>query len=66
MTVASDLLRRHIETFVADSTQWQTLIADNLVRELPYAPAIGHPARLSGREAVARSCLMRSLKGRVE
>jgi ketosteroid isomerase-like protein len=28
------------------------LIADDLVWELPYAPAIGHPARLSGREAV--------------
>src|SRR2546428_8677686 len=52
MTIASDLLRRHIETLVADNTQWQTLIADDLVWELPYAPAIGHPARLAGREAV--------------
>jgi len=54
MTIASDLLRRHIETLVADNTQWQTLIADDLVWELPYAPAIGHPARLAGREAVVR------------
>jgi ketosteroid isomerase-like protein len=54
MTIASDLLRRHFETLVADNAQWQTLIADDLVWELPYAPAIGHPARLSGREAVVR------------
>ena len=54
MTIASDLLRRHFETLVADNAQWQMLIADDLVWELPYAPAIGHPARLSGREAVVR------------
>src|SRR5438552_14755246 len=54
MTIASDLLRRHLETLVADTAQWQALIADDLVWELPYAPAIGHPARLSGREAVVR------------
>jgi ketosteroid isomerase-like protein len=54
MTIASDLLRRHFETLVADNAQWQTLIADDLVWELPFAPAIGHPARLSGREAVVR------------
>src|SRR2546422_11347847 len=54
MTIASDLLQRHIETLVADNGQWQTLIADDLVWELPYAPAIGHPARLAGREEVVR------------
>ena len=54
MTIASDLLHRHIQTLVADPAQWQTLIADDLVWELPYAPALGHPARLSGREAVLR------------
>jgi ketosteroid isomerase-like protein len=52
MTIASDLLRQHIQTLVADHAQWQTLIADDLVWELPYAPSIGHPARLSGREEV--------------
>jgi uncharacterized protein len=52
MTIASDLLHRHIQTLVEDNAQWQTLIADDLVWELPYAPAIGHPARLSGREEV--------------
>jgi ketosteroid isomerase-like protein len=45
MTIASDILRRHFQTLVDDSNQWQTLIADDIVWELPYAPAIGHPAR---------------------
>jgi ketosteroid isomerase-like protein len=54
MTIASDLLRRHIQTLVDDNMQWQTLITDDLVWELPYAPALGHPARLSGRQEVVR------------
>ncbi len=49
-TIASDLLQRHIQTLVEDNAQWQTLIADDILWELPYAPALGHPARLSGRE----------------
>jgi hypothetical protein len=52
MTIASDLLHQHIQTLVADNAHWQTLIADDLVWELPYAPTIGHPARLAGREEV--------------
>jgi len=52
MTIASDLLQRHIQTLVDDNAQWQTLIADDILRELAYAPAIGHPARLSGRTEV--------------
>ena len=54
MTIASELLHRHFQTLVADHAQWQTLIADDLVWELPYAPALGHPARLSGRAEVMR------------
>ena len=54
MTIASDLLQRHIQTLVDDNAQWQTLIADDLLWELAYAPAIGHPARLTGREEVMR------------
>ena len=54
MTIASDLLQQHIQTLVDDNAQWQTLIADDLVWELPYAPALGHPVRLSGREEVVR------------
>jgi hypothetical protein len=52
MTIAADLLQRHIHTLVADNAHWQTLITDDLVWELPYAPTIGHPARLAGREEV--------------
>ena len=55
MTIASDLLQRHIQTLVDDNAQWQTLIADDILWELAYAPAIGHPARLSGRAAVGES-----------
>lgn len=54
MTIASDMLQRHFQTLVDDNDQWQTLIADDLVWELPYAPAIGHPARLSGQAEVLR------------
>jgi len=54
MTTASDLLQQHIQTLVDDNVRWQTLIADDLLWELAYAPAIGHPARLSGREEVVR------------
>jgi ketosteroid isomerase-like protein len=54
MSVASDLVRRHIETLVADNAQWQTLLADEIVWELPYAPSLGHPGRLEGRDVVIR------------
>src|SRR6267142_2959982 len=54
MSTASDLLVQHFQTLVADNARWQTLIADDILWELPYAPALGHPARLSGREAVVR------------
>jgi uncharacterized protein len=54
MTVAEDLLRRHIETLVADNARWQTMLADDVVWELPFAPAIGHPARVSGRAEVVQ------------
>lgn len=54
MTIASDLLQKHIQTMVADNAQWQALIADDILWELAYAPAIGHPARLSGRAEVVR------------
>jgi ketosteroid isomerase-like protein len=54
MTIASDLLQQHIKTLVDDNPQWQTLIADDILWELAYAPALGHPARLSGRAEVIR------------
>src|SRR4051794_41018862 len=52
MTIASDLLQQHIQTLVDDNAQWQTLIADDLVWELVYAPSLGHPARLTGKVEV--------------
>ncbi len=54
MTIASDLLQRHIQTLFDDNAQWQTLISDDILWELAYAPALGHPARLSGRADVMR------------
>ena len=54
MTIASDLLQRHFQTLVDDNAQWQTLIAEDLVWELPFAPALGHPARLTGWKEVVR------------
>jgi hypothetical protein len=54
MTIASDLLQQHIQTLVEDNAHWQTLITDNVLWELTYAPALGHPARLSGRAEVVR------------
>jgi ketosteroid isomerase-like protein len=54
MTIACALLQQHIQTLVEDNAQWQRLIADDIVWELTYAPSLGHPARLSGREEVVR------------
>jgi hypothetical protein len=54
MTIASDLLQQHIQTLVEDNAQWETLIADDILWELAYAAALGHPARLSGRAEVVR------------
>jgi hypothetical protein len=33
MTIAEDLLRRHIETLVADNARWQMLLAEDVVWE---------------------------------
>lgn len=54
MTSPADLLQRHIETLVTDAAEWQALIAENILWELAYAPSVGHPAQLSGREEVMR------------
>jgi uncharacterized protein len=54
MTIASDLLQQHIQTLVDDNARWQTLIADDILWELAYAPSLGHPAQLSGRKEAVR------------
>jgi hypothetical protein len=45
MTVAAELLQRHIQTLVADNTQWQTLLADDgrlrVARGTPTARPVG-------------------------
>jgi ketosteroid isomerase-like protein len=51
---AYDLLHQHVQTLVDDNSRWQTLIADTILWELVYAPSLGHPARLSGREEPVR------------
>src|SRR4029453_12695497 len=52
MSIAAELLQRHIQTLVDDHQQWQRLVADDILWELAYAPALGHPAKLSGRDEV--------------
>ncbi|QRY77751.1 nuclear transport factor 2 family protein [Pseudomonas sp. PDNC002] len=52
MSSAADLLHLHFETFVDKHETWKTLITDDLLWELPYAPSLGHPERLVGREQV--------------
>src|SRR3954463_8617251 len=54
MMTASELLQQHFATLVADPAGWRELIADDLEWELVYAESLGHPARLSGRQAVER------------
>ena len=54
MTIASGLLQQHIQTLVDDNARWQTLIADDILWELAYAPSLGHPAQLSGRVEAVR------------
>ena len=54
MTSGEQLLQRHLETLVADPERWQTLLADDVVWELPFAPALGHPARVAGRAEVMK------------
>ena len=54
MTLGSELLHEHIRTLVDDNAKWQTLIADDILWELAYAPALGHPGQLSGRAEAVR------------
>jgi ketosteroid isomerase-like protein len=54
MTIASDLLQQHIQTLFDDNARWQTLIADDILWELAYAPSLGHPAQLAGRKEAVR------------
>jgi ketosteroid isomerase-like protein len=54
LITASTLLQQHIQTLVDDNARWQTLIADNILWELAYAPSLGHPAQLAGKNEAVR------------
>ena len=54
MTAAEQLLHLHIETLVSDNARWQALLAENVVWELPFAPALGQADRVSGRAEVVQ------------
>lgn len=54
MQTATTLLQQHLKLLVDDNGQWQSLIADDIVWDLPYGPSLGHPLTLEGREAVLR------------
>lgn len=54
MSIATELLHQHLQWLVDAPTQWETLIADDIVWDLPYAPSLGHPLQLDGRDAVLR------------
>ncbi|MEP6935501.1 MAG: hypothetical protein ABI988_16455 [Nitrospirota bacterium] len=46
-TIGSDLLQRHFKTLVDDNTQWQALIADDIVWELACNLVLGCGGKLS-------------------
>ncbi len=54
MTIATELLQRHLQWLVDDNQHWQELIDDDIVWDLPYATSLGHPLQLDGRESVLR------------
>src|SRR5262249_59340439 len=54
MPIGTELLREHFDTLVNDPVTWQGLLTPGIVWELPFAAALGHPTRLSGRYAVVR------------
>lgn len=54
MSIATELLHQHLQWLVDAPTQWETLIADDIVWDLPYAPSLGHPLQLDSRDAVLR------------
>jgi ketosteroid isomerase-like protein len=52
MNHAQALLQAHFDTFAAAPEKWKSLVSDDIVWELPYAPSLGHPTRLTGRDEV--------------
>lgn len=52
MCSAAELLHHHFEMFVDDHEKWKSLLAPDIVWELPFAPSLGPPEKLVGREQV--------------
>ena len=52
-TDAARALTAHLERVVHDIHGWLDLFADDAIVEFPYAPAVGTPARLVGKPAIA-------------
>lgn len=50
---ADRALAAHLELVGHDIARWLELFADDAVVEFPYAPAVGTPARLVGKPAIA-------------
>jgi uncharacterized protein len=59
MTIAEDLLRRHIETLVADNARWQMLLAEDVVWELPFAMGVALPSFLARAESATAASTLR-------
>lgn len=49
---AGSLLDAHLDLIGTDIERWLELFADDAVVEFPYAPQLGLPERLEGREAI--------------
>ncbi|WP_224240087.1 nuclear transport factor 2 family protein [Hyalangium gracile] len=60
MTLASSsrnagvLLDAHLALIGTDIERWLELFAEDAIVEFPYAPSLGVPARLEGKEAIRR------------
>jgi len=51
-TVGSKLVKQYYDTVFGDQKLWQTLLAEDVVMEMPYSASIGHPVKMVGRAAV--------------
>ncbi|MGL4238802.1 nuclear transport factor 2 family protein [Tabrizicola sp.] len=51
-TQIENLLDDALRLMVADTRAWSHLLTEDVILDFPYAPSIGWPGRLVGREAV--------------
>jgi hypothetical protein len=50
---ATAALHAHLDWIARDIERWLALFADDAIVEFPYAPALGMPAALIGKQAIA-------------